>query len=666
MMRILETIWLVCFLLGLLLLGVFGTWAETAPFWYGAGLVAVSGTGALLSRQGKPDEKMSPGCLILMGVLGSYLAWRGLTSEVKWLARQDLVFAATAVVAYGLMAVRYTTPRARLAVLGVLFLLVAGNAGLGLYQYFVKPALSIFSLFGLRRSGEISAGGFFESGNHMAGFMTLAGLPLLGVAVLGQGLRGTVRACATLGFLLAATGVAFSTSRGGAAGFFCGMGLVLILAFILWLAQRRGAQGNSRLGWWLATLAISFPVLLGVTGMNIRQFFSKGQELTSLANRFPLWDAAMAQWNMSPLIGTGARSYEYMERAFRTTETKWMVWAGEVDAIFAHNDYLQCLADYGLIGLVLVLLVVLFHFGRAFLSLYHNATSLPASHAAPSGLATGLTCGALAGIAGIMIQAVAEFNLHIGINAVMAGLLLGILATPGFKVLEIRPLKSPDPAVRPKAGAGLSGLRLAAAGVIAAISVLLLNAGWRLAPGDLAWRQAKKLAATAATLPEVIEVSGLYQKATSLDPDNAKAWHQRGLTSLAIGSMTNEKYAAPFYGESLRQLERSLELYPKNPYAAAQAGKVAGYLKKPAEAEAYFDTALRYGQNIQSVNESYGDYLMLGKKYEKAVGYLVVAKNLGDPESRQRAIDKLERCLQRLKQQGVAAPPEAFISPAKP
>jgi tetratricopeptide (TPR) repeat protein len=196
--------------------------------------------------------------------------------------------------------------------------------------------------------------------------------------------------------------------------------------------------------------------------------------------------------------------------------------------------------------------------------------------------------------------------------------------------------------------------------------VLLLNAAWRIAPGDLAWRQAKKLASSAATLPEVIEVSGLYQKATSLDPDNAKAWYQRGLTSLAIGKMTNEKYAAPFYEESLRQLEQSLELYPKNPYAAAQAGKVAGYLKRPALAETYFKTALTYGGNIQSVNESYGDYLMLGKKYEKAVGYLVIAKTLGDPESAHRVFEKLERCLQRLRQQGIAAPPEAFISPGKP
>jgi O-antigen ligase len=666
MMRILETIWLVCFLLGLLLLGVFGTWAETAPFWYGAGLVAVSGVGALLSRQGKPEEKMSPGCLILMGVLGSYLAWRGLTSEVKWLARQDLVFAATAVVTYGLMAVRYTAPRARLAVLGVLFLLVAGNAGLGLYQYFVKPTLSIFSLFGLRRSGEISAGGFFESGNHMAGFMTLAGLPLLGVAMLGQGLRGTVRAFATLGFLLAATGVAFSTSRGGAAGFFCGMGLVMILAFFLWLTQRRSAQRSSRLGWWLASAAVSFPVILAVVGMNLRHFFNKGGDLTSLASRFPLWDAAMAQWQLSPLVGTGARSYEYMERAFRTTETKWMVWAGEVDAIFAHNDYLQCLADYGLIGLGLVLLVVLVHFGRALFALHRDAISIPPLNPEGSGLASGLVCGAMAGIAGIMVQAIAEFNLHIGINAVMAGVLLGILATPGFKVQPDNPTKSPEPTVRPKAGAGLSGPRLAAAGVIASISVLLLNAAWRIAPGDLAWRQAKKLASIAATLPEVIEVSGLYQKATSLDPDNAKAWHQRGMASLAIGQMTNKKYAAPFYEESLRQLERSLELYPKNPYAAAQAGKVAGYLKKPAQAEAYFKTALTYGANIQSVNESYGDYLMLGQKYEKAVGYLVIAKTLGDPESAHRAFEKLERCLQRLKEQGIAAPPEAFFSPGKP
>jgi tetratricopeptide (TPR) repeat protein len=212
----------------------------------------------------------------------------------------------------------------------------------------------------------------------------------------------------------------------------------------------------------------------------------------------------------------------------------------------------------------------------------------------------------------------------------------------------------------------LSAIRLATGAVVAAISILLLEAGWRIAPGDVAWRRAQKAASTAANLTELIAVSGLYQKATSLDPENPKAWHQRGMTSLAIASMTNEKYAAPFYEASLTQLDRSLELYPKNPYAAAQAGKVAGYLKRLPEAQAHFNTALQWGANIQSVNESYGDHLMQQKDYFHAIGYLITAWELSDNEARSRIADKKERCLQRLKQQGVAAPPEAFIKPGSP
>ena len=669
MLRFLESVWLGFFLGGLLLLGVFGTWSETAPFWYGAGLISLAGVGAVVSRQGRTAESIGWGCLVVMLVFASYVGWRGFTSEVRWLARQDLVFAGTALVAYGLVAVRFTGRTARLAVLAVLLLLVAANAGVGLYQYFENPRWTVFRWFGLRRAAEVSAGGFFESGNHLAGFMTLAGLPLLGVAILGRELGGFVRTMGGLGFLLAGTGVAFSTSRGGTVGFFGGMALLMAVSALLWWGERRQRKGrtNGRIGWWLLGLGFIFTGLLTVASLTLRKFFGGGLSITSLNGRGPMWDAALEQWQTSPLIGTGARSYEYMERGFRTLETHWATWSGEVDAIFAHNDYLQCLADYGLAGLGLVLLVAGWHTCRAMMAALKASRWKEATR--HDGLATGLAVGSVAALAGLMVQALVEFNLHIGINAVMTGVLLGFMATPGFKlwVVPASSRRPGEPEPRPKAGAGICGRRLAMGGILAAISLVLLETGWRLAPGDFAWRQGNRQLSTAVTLPELITTSATFQRATSLDPDNGQAWYLRGLVTLEIASRTADKYAAPFYEASLTQLERCLAVYPKHPYAASQAGKIAAYLGRMDVAEAHFKTALRWGLNIQSVNELYGDHLIRRKEYYKALGYLVMALHLSsDPEVRANLEQKLHRCLERLKQQGITPPPEAFLTPGTP
>lgn len=679
MMRFIEGVWLFIFLAGLLVVGVFGTWSETAPFWYGAGLIGIAGAGSLISRPVHADQRIAWCWIVVMAIFAAYIFWRGFTSEVKWLARQDMVFAATALVTYGLTAVVFTGNKARLAILGVLFLLIAGNTGLGLYQYFEDPRLSIFQFFGLRRAAEVSAGGFYVSANHMAGFLTLAGLPLLGVAVLGGGLPMGVRLTAMLGFLLAGIGVGFSTSRGGVLGFFGGMGILMVLAFMLWLKERR-SRANRRsagTGWWLVGLAALFSVMLGGAAVVLRRFFGAGHDLKDLNGRGPLWDAAMEQWQTSPIIGTGARSYEYMERGFRTFETNWMTGSGQVDAQFAHNDYLQCLGEYGLVGLVLALLVAAGHFWNALSSsLTAGRENLPSTAAAApqttvpaaksaTGLATGLAVGASASLAGLMLQSLVDFNLHIGSNAVATGLILGFMATPGFLKTKARPeSRNPSAEPRPKAGSGICGRRLAVCGVLAAASVILIHSGWRFAPADLAYRQGLKQIAYATTLPEFIKTSGTFQQATALDPDNCMAWSMRGQVTLQIASLTSEKYARPFYDSALMQLDRCLALYPQNPYAASQAGNVAGYLGRLPAAETYFRSALRWGLNIQSVNELYGDFLIRKKDYYAAVPFLTMALHRStDQITRANLQRKVDLCLKALQKQGMNPPPSPLIPP---
>ena len=139
MIRALETISFGLCLLGWLLLGIFGTWKDTAPFWLGAPLLWVSALCGLFTLHRGLTGRLSRGCLVTVLAFSAYILWRALTSDVVYLARQDAVFAATALTGWALAAVRFEKSRHRFALIAIWALLILGNLGMGLWQKYVNP-----------------------------------------------------------------------------------------------------------------------------------------------------------------------------------------------------------------------------------------------------------------------------------------------------------------------------------------------------------------------------------------------------------------------------------------------------------------------------------------------------------------------------------------------
>ena len=654
-MRVLEWIWFAFFLLGWLLLGVLGTWATTPPFWYGAACLAVAGAGCLLAPQGAMKSKVSRSCLAAILLFWAYVAGRALTSEVVWLARQDLVFSTAGLIAYLLVALRFTSDRHRALLLSVWGLLVLANVVIGSWQYFEDPTWNVLQGFGWNRSAERSAGGFFESANHLCGFLTAAALPLLGVAVLGRGVHTLLRLICAVLYLAAAAGVALSTSRGGA-GAFGGASLIFaVITAVLLLAGRRHRQnGGTSVKLWLGALVAGLVITVIPTVYVLRHHFSP-ERITDLNGRGVMWDAALEQWQQYPVIGSGARSYEYMERGYRTLATRWPVWAGEVDARYAHNDYLQALGDYGLVGLGLALLALAAHGAQAIRVLARQQRVDPATR---PWLGSAISLGALAALAGLCIQAGVEFNFHIGVNVVMAAGLLGIIANPG-------PLTG-EPAAEP-AGfrPGFSPWRFAGTLLAAGLSGILLVKAVPLAQGDFHFMKGERqITRQDMKLEEILTAMGTLQKAVEKDPENPVAWRYWGQANLAVGTRLGGAFSRPFYEKALDQLSRSHALDPYNPYTSAHAGQVADYLRKFDVADGFHRAALQWGQNIQRVNHHYGDHLLLTGKYYEAIGYLLNALHLsGDPGLREEIAEKINLCRERLNSAGRTAPPEAYSTP---
>jgi O-antigen ligase len=617
--RALDLLSFLLFLLGCLLLGVIGTWQEAVPFWPGAACLWLSALMGVFTLHWRQRGELSRPCVVALVLFTGYVVWRGLTSEVAYLARMDLVFCATAFLAWAQMAARFESAARRYAVMGVWALLVLGNLGMGLYQKYVNELATPLSRWGLSRdAGDAVFGGFFPNSNHLCGFMELTGFFFLSVAVFGR-VQGFVRVLCGLVFAAAAANVAFSTSRGGLA---FGIGVLVFagLAFMLRATRHRQRHGGgSRMGLKFAAAVAAFIAVGWVAWTQLESKFGSGKVFKNLNGRTEVWSRAYDQWLEAPLTGTGARSFEYYERSYRNMDTAWITWHDkDIDALFAHNDWLQMLADYGLAGLLLAVAVLAVHGGRALMLLWREA-----GEAEPGRLFNDhrgvLLMGALCGLIPFAIHCAADFQMHISVNAVTAAMVLGMIANAGRRENGQEAPAAP-PAWR------------AAAVLMAAVPAAIM--AWKALPWAISDYLTYARSGQPASLSDLerLELEGLFEtqkdkrKAVEADPLNYQAWYQLGLTEGAIATyfQINSAPGSPsplveiYLRSALTRFIKAAELYPQNPYHSMYVASTLDYLGRSDEAAAWWKKALQWGSGARSIHQSYGDHCMRTRQYEKA------------------------------------------------
>jgi len=164
---------------------------------------------------------------------------------------------------------------------------------------------------------------------------------------------------------------------------------------------------------------------VGVMYHTKQQVFSRNGDMALI----PVWESAAQQFLVSPAIGTGSRSFYFYSRFFRPDTGGGK--AAPTEAEFAHNEYLQMLGDYGIVGLVLILGLLAVHFGsgikfvRAY-SGYRPVNGPPV----PQSDHLGLTMGALSTLIVIGTLCCFDFLMHLPLIATLAAILLAILACP--------------------------------------------------------------------------------------------------------------------------------------------------------------------------------------------------------------------------------------------
>lgn len=275
--------------------------------------------------------------------------------------------------------------------------------------YWVRPTLSDLG----------SPFGPFANHNHFAGYAEmLVGLPIS--LIVANAIRREERAF--YGFLAAVIGVTilFSLSRGGMAS------LLIEIIFIALLSSRlpkQSVQANTSIVWrGLVVVLLVATIFVGAIWIGADPVVDRltGHNQDSLStSRTWVWKDALKVFQSYPISGAGIGAFQtvYPQRS-------------DYDGVYgyvaqAHNDYLQVLADSGIIGGVLALWfigVVLRDVARGMRS--------------RDPLIAGMALGSGAGIVGLLTHSLFDFNLQLPSNAMLFLLLCAIASFCSHQVAE--------------------------------------------------------------------------------------------------------------------------------------------------------------------------------------------------------------------------------------
>lgn len=303
-----------------------------------------------------------------------------------------------------LVAANFFASRDRLRMLAN-FLIVFGLvlAVFALVQHFTWEG----KLFWIRPTPAAGAGtgGPFVNRNHFAGYMEML-IPIPIAMALSGGMRGEARLF--YAFAAAIMGVAqlASLSRGGLVSL--AAGLLFLGVMSAWRARGSQSRAGSRLAFRpayfiiLTVVAIAIGVIwVGADFDILRRLSNDPLTTTGLMDRRSVWGDTLAMFRAHPILGIGLGAFETVYPIYGRGNGTFLIQ-------FAHNDYLQILADAGAAGGALALWFIAAIFRAFFAGLKSRDRLL-----------SGLALGAGAGIFALLIHSLFDFNLQIPSNALL-------------------------------------------------------------------------------------------------------------------------------------------------------------------------------------------------------------------------------------------------------
>jgi O-antigen ligase len=400
--------------LGLLILGPLATGAvRPLPFLIIQGLTlgVLMLWGARLWLDPRPRLLWPPICWAV-AAFTLYAIGRYLTADIEYVARQELIH--ILVYAFLFLAVLnnlYRQETTQVIACTLVFLAMAISF-YAIYQYLTHST----RVWHYHVRADLGASGTYISRNHLGGFLEML-LPLGLAYTLTSRLKPVVKVFLGYASLVILVGIAVTVSRGT----YASTGLAMMLFFgVLLLHRKYRLPSLVLLVILLAAgayfLPRSFPVRVRFT-----QTFEAASRIEA-DTRFVLWRAAVQVWRENVWWGVGPAHYDYRFRQYRPVEIQqrpgWV-----------HNDYLNALAEWGVVGTALVA-SAWFLLGLGVLKTWSSVGGSPRDLGADRGSNKfAFVIGGSIGLAAILAHSVVDFNMHIPANAILAIALMALLTS---------------------------------------------------------------------------------------------------------------------------------------------------------------------------------------------------------------------------------------------
>lgn len=553
----------------------------------------------------QPSARPGIWCLLSTALLAGYLLWRAVTAPVDYLARTDFYMIGGALVVYLIVAIHLVSPRYRLALLWVLFGLAVVHVGTGIVQFKERGNFMLLPWI-LRTDYGYRASGFYICPNHLAGLLELVGLLALSVAVWGRGQTWSRLVAGYVAFMCL-VGIALTGSRGGYLSTVGGLAAFAVLSLIVVRKVKRR--------WFWGGLMLALLGSVAVVG-GAMFAMSKSADLDRRLGtvydpsnmRILMWKAALKAHELSPWTGVGSGSYLFYGRHFRDRSV-------QNDAQHVHNDYLELLAEYGIIGSALMLIFLAAHLGSGFSAM----GAIMRTRLKPFGLARSnelaVVLGILSGLAALAAHSITDFNLHIPGNTMLVAALFGILANPRTPVAEEE--------VRRRASGVLVRLTPALLGIpLIAVAAPRVRAEYCAERARMALRD---------NLHEM--AIGYAERGIADDTRNPNLYYYLGESKHDLGMFaTDPTVRKKFLVEAASAFAEGIKHFPADLQLLLALGRTLDNLGRFPEADYVFRVAVEADPNFANVYSYYGYHYYLQHRLIRAEKLYSKAIELGDEQ----------------------------------
>jgi O-antigen ligase len=550
----------------------------------------------------------------VLGFVG-YAAWRAANADVPYVARQELLLIAVVVLAFLIALHNLHGQDTTQWIVHIL-------AGLGC----LLAAYAIIQFLGESRkvlwldqpAGYLKrAGGTFVNPNHLAAFLGLL-LPLsLAQLLVGRG-KAVVKVLHGYCALVMLGGVAVTMSRGGWAAVAAGVGGLMI-----WIGFRRRE---------LRLPILVLAVLFAVGGWLFLRQSEKARARVANVTRTDnpdagfgrpwLWKPALKMWQDHRWLGVGPAHYDVRFPEYRS-------WQIQANPGWAHNEYVNLLADYGLTGALLAAAA-----GGAFL--WGVIRSVKYVERGGGDLCTrgsnrtAFFVGAITGLGTLAIHCVVDFNLHIPAVVLAAAVVAGLLAS-NLRFATERFWVTPRLA-------GQIAITVLGVGTL----VWLLPLASRMGREGVALNRVAQATAITPTLLSDLE------RAAALAPDNPRTAFELGENLRRLSFAGDADWRARGE-EALKWLERAAALNPFDAHTRLRLAQTVNWLGDRDRAEREFTEALRKGPNDVVIANSVAWFLLNNGRAAEARDLLLKSIEW-KPWANWSAHDYLEKAERQLKQ----------------